>query len=454
MAREALSVKEKALIQIRIEEGKRLHEIASELGSSVICVRKHWRRIRNKEKDALSAPQWGTKRRAVLCSVDKEIVDEIKRLKQEHSAWGVDRMLAELKRLQAEEHAADPEWVTLRFPGRTQLSLYFKKHYKVLEPSNAKRKVVKEPPKVAEASHENWQLDMQEDLLLGDNSCATTCTIRDEYSGAIIASDVFLTIEPSAAPPAATTRGRKLAPAEQWSVIEQGMKRFGILPAVLQTDNEAQMAGSSASDFPTLFTLRLAGCGIVHRCTRPHHPTDNAEVERTHLTLDGFVQSSPDLANLASLRAALQREIDCHNRFLLSRSRNCITAQGAGRAPLEAHPELIQPERFAEARRYPQAEDASPFLYERVLPQLAALRFERSTTSKGQLTFGGFRYTIGTRFAKRRVAIHFDLHTNEWVFSSLEAAVSGTELARRPNTSHTADTILALIQPRSVHKRR
>lgn len=454
MAREALTVKEKALIQIRMEAGAKLREIADELGCSIMCIRKHWRRIRDKEKDALSAARRGTTRSGALAGFDALVVNEIKRCKQEHPAWGVDRVLAELKRLRAEAHAEDAEWSTLRFPGRTQLSLYFKKHYKALEPTNAKRKVVKEPPKVAEATHENWEMDMQEDLLLGDNSCATICTIRDEYSGAIIASDAFLTIEPSQSPPAATKRGRKLAPAQQWSVIEQGMKRFGILPEILQTDNEAQMAGSSASDFPSLFTLRLTGYGIVHRCTRPHHPTDNAEVERTHLTLDGFLQSPTDLANLASLRTALQREIDCHNRYLASRSRNCVTPQGSGRAPLEVHPELVQPERFAESRRYLQAGGISPFRHECVLALLATLRFERSTTDKAQLTLGGFRYTIGARFARRRVAVHFDPTTNEWVFSSLEATDAGTELARRPNRSHTPDTILALIQPRSAHKMR
>jgi transposase InsO family protein len=358
-----------------------------------------------------------------------------------------------VRRLQQEVFADDQRWATASFPGRTQLACYFKQHYEPLVPTHTKRKAVTKAPKVAEAAHETWQMDMQEDILLGDNSCATTCTIRDEYSGAIIASDAFLTIEASDKPPERTKRGRKLIPPEQWSVIEQGQKRFGISPAVLQTDNEGQMAGSSASDFPALFTLRLVGCGIVHRFTRPHRPTDNAEVERTHRTLGGFVASPADLANLASLRAALQREVDCYNHHLASRSQNCLTAQGRGQPPLEAHPELLQPERFPPERRYQEESAAALFHFERALEFLAVRPFQRKTTSKGQLTFGGFRYSIGTRLANQTVAVRLDAEHNQWVFLSTQPADAGVEIARRENTSHTAAAILSLVQPRSVNNK-
>lgn len=452
MAHEALGVREKVLIQVRVEAGATLKQIADELGCSVACVRKHWRRIRDGTKKALVAQERGTHRKGALCSVAEVVLDTVKRCKQEHPRWGADRLVAELHRLQV-EYGDDPVWAITHLPGRTQIARYLKEHYAPLEPTLAKRKVVTEAPKVASAAHEVWQMDMQEDILLGDNSYATTCTIRDEYSGAIIASDAFLTLSPSGTTPKTTQRGRKLIPPEQWSVIEQGVRRFGILPVMLQTDNEAQMAGSSVSDFPSLFTLRLAGDGIVHRFTRPHRPTDNAEVERTHRTIGGFVYSATDLANLLALRSALQREVECYNHYFPSRAKHCLTLQGRGQPPLVAHPQLMQPERFPPFRRFQQEQPLAHFSYERLLPRLAALQLERSATSKGQVTFGGFRYSIGTANGSRRVAIHFDTPTNEWVFTSLHPTDAGKELARRTNYSHTAQSILALAQPRSVNNK-
>jgi len=40
---------------------------------------------------------------------------------------------------------------------------------------------------------------------------------------------------------------------------------------------------------PSQLTLWLIGLGVEHRFSRPNTPTDQAQIERTHRTLDGFV---------------------------------------------------------------------------------------------------------------------------------------------------------------------
>ena len=73
---------------------------------------------------------------------------------------------------------------------------------------------------------------------------------------------------------------------------------------------------------------------------RPNTPTDQAQVERTHRTLDGFVGLPDPRLDLGQLQQRLDSEREQHNRWFPSRASDC-----AGRPPLLAHPELQHPRR-------------------------------------------------------------------------------------------------------------
>jgi transposase InsO family protein len=84
----------------------------------------------------------------------------------------------------------------------------------------------------------------------------------------------------------------------------------------------------------------LVGLDIEHRLSRPHQPTDQAQVERNHRTLDGFALDEASRANLTSLQQALDRERRLYHEHFPTRAGDCD-----GQPPLVVHPELRAPRR-------------------------------------------------------------------------------------------------------------
>ena len=234
---------------------------------------------------------------------------------------------------------------------------------------------------------------------------ASICSIREPLGAAILASQAFDVT--------GGERGRRLSWEEVRGVIRSACTEWETLPDALQTDHEAGLAGAPTDPYPSQLTLWLVGLGVVHQFIRPHTPTDQPQIERTHRTLDGFVGLPDRSLDLATLQQRLDRERVQHNHFLPSRASDC-----AGRPPLVAHPALLQPR-----RRYRPEWERALFDEQRVYAYLASIPLSRRVSSVGQIQIGAHVYSVGRAVAGQTVAVVCDAATHTWVVSRADGMV-------------------------------
>jgi len=171
------------------------------------------------------------------------------------------------------------------------------------------------------------------------------------------------------------------------------------LPERVQTDNQTGLAAARQSnDFPTIFTLWLVGLGIEHVFIRPGRPTDNAEVERCHRTVTDYAIIGNQHQPQPQLQQALDLAVHALNFELPSKAHGCH-----GLAPVEAHPDLLHHVRLF----HPEWEVAS-FDLQSVYAYLANLSWERIVSKVGRIDLGAHRYSVGVRFARKRITVRFE----------------------------------------------
>lgn len=421
--REALTRQEKEHIYREKLRGKTLTAIASEVGCSYECARKWWRVGRDGGLVALAARRTGRQKIGVLSQFSERVRQRASELKRSHQRWGAARVLVELQQ--------DEEMLGEKLPSASRLSTFFKhvcpesvNRYKAQQGKPAQT-----PPRPRYV-HEVWQMDAQECHRLGDGQIATVCSIREPVAAAVVASQAFAV--------QTKVHWRKLTITELRSVFRQGFTRWSTMPDAIQTDNETRLGGHQSKSFPTLLTLWFVGLGIEHRFSRPGCPTDQAQVERQHRTLDGWTDAIADRATLDAFNAALQRELDVHNRLLPSRASTCDK-----RPPLCAFPQLSRPRR-------PYRPESEPFLFsrQRVYNYLADIDFPRQVSASGQVRIGRFRYNIGRKLARRQLTVRLDANTCHWSFCD---AKDDTEVARKAAQGLDFYTLTGL-QPDAVCK--
>jgi len=388
---------EKERIWQEKQEGFTLAEIADHLGCRPSTVRKWWLMARDHGPSTLTTPpRRGRPCRGPCSTYPPSVVATAQALISAHPRWGPARLRLAL--------ADDPAVGGGRLPSLSRLSAL----HAAQRPPPPLPAPPPAPPPAPQASHEVWQLDMQEGLRFGLGQRATTCTIRDPFSGAIIASRAF-----------ETTRGshwRKLTEAEIQQVLRGAFAEWGTLPQQVQTDNEVVLAGTPSDPFPTRLTLWLAALGVAHRFIHPHCPREQAQVERTHRTLYGWLYPTEQYPDLAALQQALDREREVYNRRYPVRASGC-----AGMPPLAAYPSL------GWARRpYSLAREAAQVEWERVEQLLAALKLERRVSETGRVSVGRQLYSLGRGYGKQPVRVEYNRATREWVFT----LTNGTELRR------------------------
>lgn len=410
----------------RIYEGKlqarTLAEVASSVGCSLSCARKWWRQGRDHGWKGLQAGRLGTERTGILSHFDPCIADKALTHKRRHPRWGADRVLIELRK--------DPELAGVRLPKRSHLSAFFKERCpECVAPHKPRQPAPAQPPR-ATGVHELWGLDMQEALRLQDGDIATICNIREPVGAAMIASQACSVKTPR--------HWRKLTPEEVRATLRAGFTEWRTLPDGVLSDNELLLHGSPTDPFPSLLTLWLRGLGVRHEFIRPHTPTDQPHTERNHRTLDGLALNEDDLANLSAVQQALDRERHIYNHEFPARASDC-----AGRPPVVAHPELLQPRRF-----YQPDWELALFDLQRVFDYLATFTFERKANASGQVSLGRRLYSIGRVHAGKTVLVHFDAEQQQWVFSAKAEDKTGEqeteELARRPPKGLDVQTLTGL----------
>ena len=161
---------------------------------------------------------------------------------------------------------------------------------------------------------------------------------------------------------------------------------------------------------------------IEHLQIRSGRPTDNAEVERCHRTLNEYALLGNQDNEEAPLQAILDQAVHELAFELPWRAEGC-----AGCPPILAHPELLHP-------RHPfQLEHAwAVFDLARVDAYLAALTWQRTVGKTGQITLGGQHqyYSVGRAWAGRAVRVRFDPADRHFVFYDVRAPEP--EIGRRP----------------------
>lgn len=396
-----LSEYEREKVYQGLLQEKTYQEIAQAIGRSWLTVRKWARRYRVAGVSGLQTRARGRPKTGVLGSYPEKLREEALRRKRAHRKWGARRILVELKQQFPNERLPDP----------SRLARFFKVHCPEAVAKHEKRS--KRPtPAQATAVHEVWQLDIREMIRLQDGDLAAIIDLRDTYGAAILAS-VAVSIKKGHS-------FRRVTFAELQAILRRGFVEMGTMPDCLLTDNQLVLTSEA---FPSKLTLWLKGLGIAHQFIRPYRPTDQAEIERTHRTLDGFAIDDQSTQNLQTLQHALERERIVHNTLFPSRARDC-----EGRPPLVAHPELLIPR-----RPYALEEEYRLFDIQRVYDHLATIpSFQRKVLRNGQFSLGNIRYSIGKAFANQVVSVSFDPQTGEWVMAQLDSQNVPQELARRP----------------------
>jgi transposase InsO family protein len=115
---------------------------------------------------------------------------------------------------------------------------------------------------------------------LKDGSMVNLCNIRDPVGEACIGAFVF--------PAGRKKPGRRVTFAQVRAALRICFACWNTLPEEVQTDNEALFVGQTQDPFPSQFTLWLQGLGIAHLMSRSRRPTDNAEVEHCHRTINEY----------------------------------------------------------------------------------------------------------------------------------------------------------------------
>ncbi len=383
--------------------GETLQEIAACHPCSVETVRKWWRRARDHGLAGLEERKPGPKPQGTLSGFDERVAQAALNLKRTHRRWGANRVLVELRKTS--------ELQGLKLPSASRLAVYFKERcpeqVAVYHPRSKQ-----EAKSAVSAVHEVWQLDCQENIALADGEIAAVCNVRDPFGAAIVASRAFAT--------KTEKHWRKLDWTEVRAVLRLAFSEWQTLPQRVRTDNELCLGGRPDDPFPSKLTLWLCGLGVAHEFIRPHRPTDQAQVERNHRTLDDFTLDEESRTNLSAFQQALDRERFTYNHDFPARASDC-----QGKPPLQAHPELL-----SSPRPYRPECELALFDMQRVYHYLSRLTLERKVNANGVVSLGGLTYSVGHKHAGKRVLVRFDPTTQEWLF--LENGTSSQqEIARR-----------------------
>jgi hypothetical protein len=192
------------------------------------------------------------------------------------------------------------------------------------------------------------------------------------------------------------------------STLRRCFDQWGTLPDEVQTDGESTLVTSKEDGFPSDFTLWLAGLGIKHLVTRPGQPTDNSEVERCHRTMNDYAIVGNEKHPAVELQSILDDAVLELAFELPSYAEAC-----AGRTPVEAHPELLEPRRPFRAEH-----ELALFDLNRVDAFLSTFTWTRKVGKTGQICIGGHHqyYSVGRAYARQEVVVRFDPTDRCFVF--------------------------------------
>jgi len=271
--------------------------------------------------------------------------------------------------------------------------------------------------------HQRWQLDFKVDIALQDGTVVDLHTVRDPVGEACIGAVVHVTEQ-------VNTRTKRVPMEDARMTLRRCFDQWSTLPDEVQTDGEPTLAVRKGDAFPSTFTLRLTGLGIVHLVTRAGKATDNAQVERCHRTVNDYAIVGNEKHPVVELQSILDDAVVELAFDLPSHAEEC-----AGRTPVETHPELLEPRHPFRAEH-----ELALFDLKRVDAFLSTFTWTRKANKTGQICIGGQHkyYSVGRAYARQEVVVRFDPADRHFVFylpdseqDDLDQAVL-QEIGRRP----------------------
>jgi len=392
------------------QQGLSYNEIADQYEVSRECVR-YWCRRQRDGGSCQTAYRKGP--RGILSRFHGLVRYCVLRLRLEHPRWGPGRIRHHLGKR--------PSLKELALPSRAQIGRYLHQWSRFRRKRRERAEDTRPDPPTD--VHQRWQLDFKINIALEDDTAVDLHTARDPVGEACIGAVLHLTEQ-------VHTRSRRVPMEDARATLRRCFERWHTLPDEVQTDGESTLVTSSEDGFPSDFTLWLTGLGIKHLVTRRGKPTDNAEVERCHRTINDYAIVGNEAHPAVELQSILDAAVVELAFELPSYAEEC-----AGRPPVEAHPELLEPRRPFHAEH-----ELALFDLKRVETFLSTFTWTRKVNKTGQITIGGQheRYSVGRAYARQQVVVRYDPTDHHFVFYLPDAGQddpdqeSLQEIGRRP----------------------
>lgn len=382
--------------------GETYQQIAEAEGVSKACVR-YW--CRRQRDGGGSETRYRREPSGLLGHFDPLVRCWVLRLRLRHPRWGPNRI---------REHMNNQETLKrLALPSDASIGRYL--HQWPRFRRRLKERIKRKRPMEPTAVHQCWQLDFKVGIVIRNGQMVNLHTVRDPFGEATIGAVVF---------PAGQVGQHPQRPTFEQAryVLRICFSHWKTRPDRVQTDGEPTLIGQPQDTFPSHFTLWLIGLGIEHVVIRPGTPTDDAEVERCHRTVNDYAIVGNEHADSVRLQHILDQAVHELNYTLSSRAEGCH-----GLPPIVAHPELLQPR-----RAFRPEHELAVFDLKRVDDYLATFTWTRKVGKTGQITIGGqhHHYSVGRAYARRHVLVRFDPADRHFVF--FEPEDPQLEIGRRP----------------------
>jgi hypothetical protein len=284
-----------------------------------------------------------------------------------------------------------PSLQGLALPSRAQIGRYLHQWDCFRRPP--KKEVEDQRPNPPTQVHQQWQLDFKVNITLQEDTAVDLHTVRDPVGEACIGAVLHATKQ-------VNIRTKRVSMEDARATLRRCFDFWNTLPDEIQTDGEPTLVTSREDGFPSNFTLWLVGLDIKHLVIRHGKPTDNAEVERCHRTVNDYAIVGNEKHPIIELQSILDDAVLELAFDLPSRAEGC-----AGRTPVEAHPKLLEPTRPFRAEH-----ELAHFDLKRVDAFLSTFTWTRQVGKNGQIGIGGHHqyYTVGQTYARQSVKVRFD----------------------------------------------
>lgn len=406
--RTPLTKAEKEFISQQKAIGVSLRQIAQELLCSTETTRKWWRN----QRDGHIPGARGRPMRRALSTYPVAIIDKAIELKKAHPHWGPISIKLEIDR--------DESFSGQRLPSNARLSVLFQQVCaENVQPRN--QRFTRPKPVWVKGPHQRWQIDTKEQVQVG-SEIVSMLELRDLHTGLMIGSQAFITTTEK--------RWRRLSLVENQQALRQAFQTWG-LPLEVQTDHDGVYINPNDHQFPSIFTLWLAGLGVTHVTSRPYRPTDQGSIERNHRTLGDFAWKDQVFDQIGDLQQALDQHQQRYNHAYPSKAAHC-----QGRPPLVAFPES-----GSTGRPYHLANEWNFFDLNRVDAYLAQFIWTRTVTKNGLVYLGNHRYGLGRSHHGQKVSIRFLPASRAFRFESAD----GTGLKELPAIELAKEDILGFL---------